>query len=49
VRDQTHHFRIAFSCDPKKRIATIDIAGDQDQTGSAGNLLDRLINSFIAE
>ena len=48
VIDQTQHYRIAFSCDPRKRIVTIDIAGDQNQTGSAGNLLDRLIESFTA-
>jgi hypothetical protein len=46
VKDQTQHFRIAFSCDPKKRMVTIDIAGDQNQTGSAGNLLDRLMDTF---
>ena len=48
VIDQTQHHRIAFSCDPPKRIVTIDIAGDQNQTGSAGNLLDRRIESFTA-
>ena len=48
VKDQTQHYRIAFSCDPRKRIVTIDIAGGQNQTGSAGNLLDRLIEFFTA-
>ena len=46
VKDQTQHYRIAFSCDPRKRIVTIDIAGEQSQTGSAGNLLDRLLRVF---
>ena len=48
VKDQAHHYRIAFSCDPRKRIVTIDIAGERNQTGSVGNLLDRLMESFQA-
>lgn len=46
VKDGTRHFRIAFDCDPKKRIVTINIVGEPNQIGSAANLLDRLINSL---
>jgi hypothetical protein len=49
VRDQTHHLRIAFSCDPRKRMVTIDVAGEQDQTASAGSLLDKLIDFFTGQ
>jgi len=46
VKDQTRHFRITFDCDPGKRIVTINIVGEENQVGSAANLIDRLINSF---
>lgn len=46
VKDKTHHFSIAFSCDLRKRIITIDVDGWKNQTGSAANLIDRLVNSF---
>ena len=46
VKDKMHHFSIAFSCDLRKRIITIDVDGWKNQTGSAANLLDRLVNSF---
>ena len=46
VKDQTRHFRIIFDCDSRKRILTINIVGEENQVGSAANLLDRLINSF---
>jgi hypothetical protein len=46
VKDQTRHFRITFDCDPRKRIVTINIVGEENQVGSAANLIDRLINSF---
>jgi hypothetical protein len=46
LKDQSRHFRIAFGCDPRKRIVTIDIVGEENQVGSAANLLNRLINSL---
>ena len=46
VKDQTRHFRIIFDCDSRKRVLTINIVGEENQVGSAANLLDRLINSF---
>jgi hypothetical protein len=49
VKDQKHHLRIAFGCDPQKRIATIDIDSWEGQTGSAADLLDALINSIAAQ
>jgi hypothetical protein len=48
VKDETRHFSVAFSCDSKKRIVTIDVDGLQNQTGAASSLLDSLINSFSA-
>ena len=48
VKDQMHHFNVAFSCDSKKRIVTIDVDGLQNQTGAASSLLDTLISSFSA-
>ena len=48
VKDKTSHFSVAFSCDSKKRIVTIDIDGLAGPIGAA-NLLDRLINSFSAQ
>ena len=48
VKDPTRHFRIAFGCDPKKRLVTINIASEQNQVGSAADLLDTLINSLTA-
>jgi len=49
VKDQKHHLRIAFGCDPKKRVVTIDIDAWEGQTGSAADLLDALINSIAAQ
>jgi hypothetical protein len=49
VKDQNRHFRIAFGCDPRKRIVTIDIVGEENQAGSATNLLNRLINSLTGQ
>jgi len=48
VRDQKHHLRMAFGCDPRKRMVTIDINSWEGQTGSAA-LLDTLINSIAAQ
>ena len=33
VKDKMHHFSIAFSCDLRKRIITIDVDGWKYQTG----------------
>ena len=49
VKDQKRHLRIAFGCDPNKRIVTIDIDAWEGQTGSAADLLDTLINSIAAQ
>jgi hypothetical protein len=49
VKDQKHHLRIAFGCDPRKRMVTIDIDSWEGQTGSAADLLDTLINSLTAQ
>jgi hypothetical protein len=49
VKDQKHHLRIAFGCDPRKRMVTIDINSWEGQTGSAADLLDALINSIAAQ
>jgi hypothetical protein len=46
VKDPTRHFRIAFGCDAKKRIVTINVDSEQNQVGSAADLLDTLINSL---
>ena len=48
VKDPTRHFRIAFGCDPKKRLVTINVDSEQNQVGSAADLLDTLINSLAA-
>jgi hypothetical protein len=49
VKDQKHHLRIAFGCDPRKKIVTIDIDSWEGQTASAADLLDALINSIAAQ
>lgn len=46
VKDEPHHFRIAFGCDSTKKVVTIDIESWQGQTGSAADLLDTLINAW---
>ena len=48
VKDQNRHFRITFGCDPRKRLVTINIDSEQNQVGSAADLLDTLINSLTA-
>lgn len=48
VKDPTRHFRIAFGCDPRKRLVTINVDSEQNQVGSAADLLDTLINSLTA-
>jgi hypothetical protein len=48
VKDPTRHFRIAFGCDPRKRLVTINVDSEQNQVGSAADLLDTLINSLAA-
>lgn len=49
VKDEPHHFRIAFGCDAQKRVVTIDIESWQGQAGSAADLLDSLINSIAGQ
>ena len=49
VKDQKHHLRIAFGCDPNKRMVTIDIDAWEGQTGSAADLLDKLISSIAVQ
>ena len=49
VKDKRNHFDIGFGCDPNKQVITIDVDSWQGQTGSAADLLDTLINSFIAQ
>jgi hypothetical protein len=48
VKDQVRHFRVSFGCDAKKRVVTINVDSEQNQVGSAADLLDTLINSFNA-